>query len=88
VAEIRTANCREFLSLLVSFDLHVKMEQHLFFFWVYSPIQALVASMKLSGSLQLLDLGQTVGLLGRVISSSQGLCLYTNTEKTHTKQKQ
>jgi hypothetical protein len=34
--------------------------------------------------LQLLDLGQPVGLLGRVISSSQGLYLYTNTEKrTH-----
>jgi hypothetical protein len=40
--------------------------------------------MKLSVSLQLLDLGQSVGLLGRVISSSQGLYLYTNTEKrTH-----
>jgi hypothetical protein len=40
--------------------------------------------MKLSVSLQLLDLGQSVGLLGRVVSSSQGLNLYTNTEKrTH-----
>jgi hypothetical protein len=37
--------------------------------------------MKLSVSLQLLDLGQSVRLLGRVISSSQGLYLYTNTEK-------
>jgi hypothetical protein len=40
--------------------------------------------------LQLLDVGQSVGLLGRVISSSQGLYLYTNTEKrthnTNTKQ--
>jgi hypothetical protein len=44
----------------------------------------LAASMKLSVSLQLLDLGQSVGLLERVISSSQGLYLYTNTEKrTH-----
>jgi hypothetical protein len=33
---------------------------------------------------QFLNLGQSVGLLGRVISSSQGLYLYTNTEKTHT----
>jgi hypothetical protein len=49
--------------------------------WLYSPIQALAVSMKLSVSLQLLDLGQSVGLLGRVISSSQGLGLYTNTEK-------
>jgi hypothetical protein len=33
-----------------------------------------------------LDQGQSVGLLGRVISSSQGLYLYTNTKKkkTHT----
>jgi hypothetical protein len=37
--------------------------------------------MKLSISLQLLDLGESVGLLGRVVSSSH---LYTNTEKrTH-----
>jgi hypothetical protein len=55
-----------------------------FFLWPYSQIQALAASMKLTVSLQLLDLGQSVGLLGRVISSSQGLCLYVNTEKrTH-----
>jgi hypothetical protein len=33
---------------------------------------ALAASMKLSVSFQLLDLGQSAGLLGRVISSSQG----------------
>jgi hypothetical protein len=55
-----------------------------FFLWLYSPIQALATSMKLSVSLQLLDLGQSVGLLGRVISSSQGFYPYTNTEKrTH-----
>jgi hypothetical protein len=30
---------------------------------------------------QFLDQGQSVGLHGRVISSSQGLYLYTNTEK-------
>jgi hypothetical protein len=53
----------------------------LFSLRLYSPIQALAAAMKLSVSLQLLDLGQSVGLLGRVISSSQGLYLYTNTEK-------
>jgi hypothetical protein len=33
---------------------------------------------------QFLDQGQSIGFLGRVISSSQGLYLYTNTEKrTH-----
>jgi hypothetical protein len=52
-----------------------------FFLWLYSPIHALAASMKLSVSLQLLDLGQSVGLLERVISLLQGLYLYTNTEK-------
>jgi hypothetical protein len=35
---------------------------------------ALAASMKLSVSFQFLDLGQSAELLGRVISSSQGLC--------------
>jgi hypothetical protein len=54
------------------------------FLWLYSPIQVLAASMKLPVSLQLLDLVQSVGLIGRVISPSQGLYLYTNTEKrTH-----
>jgi hypothetical protein len=38
-------------------------------------------------SLQLLDLEQSVGLLGRVNSSSQGLYLYTKTKKNaHTTQ--
>jgi hypothetical protein len=37
-------------------------------------------------SLQLLDLGQSVGLLRLVIISSRDLYLYTNTEKrTHSK---
>jgi hypothetical protein len=43
--------------------------------------------MKLSVSLQLLDLGQSVGLLGRVISSSQdSTCTQTqkNAHKTQT----
>jgi hypothetical protein len=54
------------------------------FLWLYSPIQALPASMKLSVPLQLLDLGKSVGLLGREISSSQGLYLYSNRKKrTH-----
>jgi hypothetical protein len=36
--------------------------------WLYSPIHVLAASMKLSVSLQILNLGQSIGLLGRVIS--------------------
>jgi hypothetical protein len=35
---------------------------------------AFVAYIKLSVLFQFLDLGQSAGLLGRVISSSQGLC--------------
>jgi hypothetical protein len=55
-----------------------------FFLWLYSPTDALAASMTVSVSLQFLDLGQSVGILGRVISSLQGLYLYTNTQKrTH-----
>jgi hypothetical protein len=48
-----------------------------------SPLQSNtgLADSKLSVSLQLLDLGQSVEPLGRVISSSQGLYLYTNTQK-------
>jgi hypothetical protein len=58
-----------------------------FFLWLYSPIQALAASMKLSVSLQLLDLGQSVALLGRVISSSQGLLPVHKHRKTKTQHK-
>jgi hypothetical protein len=54
----------------------------LFFLWLYNPIQALATSVKLSVSIQLLDLGQSVGLLGQVISSSQG-----KHRKIHTKHK-
>jgi hypothetical protein len=52
--------------------------------WFYSQIQALAASMKLSVSPKLLDLGQPAGLLGWVINPPQGPYRYTNTEKrTH-----
>jgi hypothetical protein len=44
---------------------------HFFFLWLYSPIQALATSVKLSVSFQLLDLRQSVGLLAQVINSSQ-----------------
>jgi hypothetical protein len=64
----------------------IKGQINFFFLWLYRPIQTLAASMKFSVSLQLLDLGQSVGLLGRVISLSQGLYLYTITEKPHTTQ--
>jgi hypothetical protein len=46
--------------------------------FVYCALQpqfwALAASIKLSVSFQLLDIGHSAGLLGRVISSSQRLC--------------
>jgi hypothetical protein len=52
--------------------------------WHYSPSGPWPTSMKLSVSLRsfFLNLNQSVGLLGRVISSSQGLYLYTNIEKS------
>jgi hypothetical protein len=66
---------------------NVELVEHrdffLFLLWLCSAIQALVTAMKLSVLLQLLDLGQTVGPLGRAISWSRGLYLYSNTEK-HT----
>jgi hypothetical protein len=60
---------------------HIRILPVTVFFWLYSQIHVLAASMNLSVLLQLLDLEQSVGLLGRVINSSQGLYLYTNTEK-------
>jgi hypothetical protein len=48
----------------------------LFPFWL--PLED-GASMKLSASLQFLNLEQSVGLLGRVISSSQDLYLHRKT---------
>jgi hypothetical protein len=47
-----------------------------FFFSCGSTAQfwTLAASMKLSVSFRLLDVGQSAGLFGRVISSSQGIC--------------
>jgi hypothetical protein len=47
---------------------------HFFPFGSTAQFCALAAFMKLSVLFRLLDLGQSAGLLGRVISSSQGLC--------------
>jgi hypothetical protein len=61
-----------------------------FFYWHYSLSGPRPTSMKLSVSLRFFFLNrrQSVGLLGWVISSSQGLYLYTNTEKrTYTNTK-
>jgi hypothetical protein len=49
--------------------------------WLSSPVRVFAACMKLSVSVQLLELGQSVGLLGLVISSSQGLSTCTQTQK-------
>jgi hypothetical protein len=61
---------------------HTKIGGRFFSFALQPQLGPWPTSMKLFVSLQLLDLGQSVGLLGRVISSSQGLYLYTN-RKTH-----
>jgi hypothetical protein len=56
-----------------------------FFLWHYSPNLGLgLPPWNFPFHFGFLDLRQLVGLLGRVISSSQGLYLYINTEKTHT----
>jgi hypothetical protein len=56
-----------------------------FFLWRYSPNLGLgLPPWNSPVHFGFLDLRQSVGLLGRVISSSQGLYPYTNTEKrTH-----
>jgi hypothetical protein len=53
-----------------------------FFFLVASTLGSLLPLLEHRTEFpQFLDLVQSVGLLGQVISSSQGLYLYTNTEK-------
>jgi hypothetical protein len=61
----------------------------MFFFplCLYSPIQALAASMKLSVSLQLLDLGQLVGLLERWSARRKASYPVHKHRKTHTQHK-
>jgi hypothetical protein len=58
---------------------------NVFFFLVAPILGSLIPLLEHRNEFpQFLDQGQSVGLLGRVISSSQGLYLYTNTEKrTH-----
>jgi hypothetical protein len=56
-----------------------------FFLWRYSPNFGLgLPPWNSPFHFDFLDFRQSVGLLGRVISSSQGLYLYTN-RKTHTR---
>jgi hypothetical protein len=55
---------------------HCDQQEKVYIYFCGSTAQfwALVALMKLSVSFQLQDLGQSAGLIGRMISSSQGLC--------------
>jgi ABC-type nickel/cobalt efflux system permease component RcnA len=70
--------------------IRYKICMYNFFFWCYSPNLGLgLPPWNSLFHYGLLDLRHSVGLLGRVISSSQDLYLYTNTEKrphrhTHT----
>jgi hypothetical protein len=60
----------------------LSMCYNFFFIWRYSPNLGLGLPPRNSPfHFSLLDLRHSVGLLGRMISSSQGLYLYTNTEK-------
>jgi hypothetical protein len=53
-------------------------------FGATTPIWALAYFIETPFHVGLLDLRHLVGLLGRMISSSQGLYLHTNTENAHT----
>jgi hypothetical protein len=52
-----------------SWNCKISSGAYFVFFGSTAQLWALAVSMKLSVSLQLLDLGQSAGLLGRVISS-------------------
>jgi hypothetical protein len=60
---------------------------YFFILWSYIPNLGLRLSPWNSPfHFDFLDLRQSIGLLGWVTSSSQGLCLYTNTESQHKHQ--
>jgi hypothetical protein len=78
--------------LIVTLFFHLEAERRLFFtFWRYSPNLGLgLPPWNSRFHFGLIGLRHSVGLLGWVISSSQGLHLYINTEKhshTHTNTK-
>jgi hypothetical protein len=53
-----------------------------FFLFLVAPTRGSVLPFRSIGLItQFLNLGRSVGLLGRLISSSQGLYLFTNIEK-------
>jgi hypothetical protein len=65
--------------------MHYKFDRYFFFLPRCSHTWELAPTLEHRAEFpQFPDQGQSVGLLGRVISSSQGLYLYTSTEKpTH-----
>jgi hypothetical protein len=77
--------------LTVHYSNNQNAWQTFFFFGATAPIWALAYLHEiLCFHFGFQDLRQSVGLLGQVISSSQGLYLYTNTDKrahTHTNTK-
>jgi hypothetical protein len=64
--------------IMLGFHLNSSNKDIYFFFYFSygytAQFWALASSIKLSVSFQCLDLGQSAGLLGRVIRSSQGVC--------------
>jgi hypothetical protein len=63
---------------------HIEFTQQFFFLWLYSPWRTLAAS-HVGGFLNCLR--HMVGLLGRVISPSQGLYLHRTTQQRKTRDK-
>jgi hypothetical protein len=86
VAGSRSQGRERFVIFEVDPFSSTKSRNCIFFLWRYSPNWGLgLPQWNSPFHFSFLYLRQSVGLFGRVISSSQGLYLYTNTEKyTHT----
>jgi hypothetical protein len=79
MAEVKQKN-KYFERELCRFTFYKRIK--IFFFLVAPTLGSLLPLLEYRAEFpQFLDQGQSVGLLGRVISSPQGLYLYTNTEK-------
>jgi hypothetical protein len=75
--------CRTILILCILYS-HLKYSYTFFFLWRYSPNLGLgLPPWNSSFHFGFIDLRQSVGLLGRVISSSQGLSTCTQTLNIH-----
>jgi hypothetical protein len=76
---------KDVTNFIVWTEIYGTQWRYFFFFLVAPALGSLLPVLEHRAEFpQFLDQGQTVGLLGRVISSSQGLYLYTNTDIKHS----